>query len=268
MNVHPVIRREYSIDMVPTREILGVDVAPLSTPMACAELEARIDQKRFTRIAFLNAHVSNLAAMKPAFRETLRDFMVFADGVGVDIASRMLHGETFPDNLNGTDFVPSLLAFLKRPVKVALLGSRRESVEGAAERFAEIAPFHRYIVVSDGYFDAAKEQAILETLEAERPDILLIAMGVPKQEEWIARNLSGRHCTLAFGVGALFDLTTGVIPRAPLWVRRARSEWVWRLMREPRRLFRRYVIGNPMFLARLGVALLFGARSKRVSAGA
>ena len=96
-----------------------------------------------------------------------------------------------------------------------------------------------------------EEPLILERIEALRPDILLVAMGVPRQEFWIAKNITPRHCTLPMAVGALLDFLSGTVPRAPAWMRRLRLEWVFRLIIEPGRLWRRYILGNPVFLARV-----------------
>ena len=76
-------------------------------------------------------------------------------------------------------------------------------------------------------------------------------MGVPRQEFWIAKNITPRHCTLPMAVGALLDFLSGTVPRAPAWMRRLRLEWVVRLIIEPGRLWRRYILGNPAFLARV-----------------
>ena len=76
-------------------------------------------------------------------------------------------------------------------------------------------------------------------------------MGVPRQEFWIAKNITPRHCTMPIAVGALLDFLSGAVPRAPAWMRRLRLEWVFRLIIEPGRLWRRYILGNPVFLARV-----------------
>ena len=102
-----------------------------------------------------------------------------------------------------------------------------------------------------GYFTAEQEPGIIARLEELRPDILLVAMGVPRQELWIDRNLSAAHCTMPIAVGALLDFLSGAVPRAPLWVRRARMEWIYRMWIEPGRLWRRYIVGNPVFLVRV-----------------
>lgn len=233
------------------RSILGVDVMPMTQAQATAFLAQRIRARRFTKIAFLNAHVSNLAAADDGFRETLADFVVFPDGIGVDIASSVLHGRPFPANLNGTDFVPAFLASQAATLRIALVGASRHNVELAATHLRAFAPQHDIVMIQDGFFGDAEKPGVLARLEALRPDILLVAMGVPRQERWIAENLSERHCTLALGVGALLDFMSGSIPRAPLQMRRLGLEWLFRLSVEPMRLWRRYIVGNPLFLMRV-----------------
>jgi exopolysaccharide biosynthesis WecB/TagA/CpsF family protein len=76
-------------------------------------------------------------------------------------------------------------------------------------------------------------------------------MGVPRQELWIARNITPDHCTMPMAVGALLDFVSGAVPRAPKWMRQLRLEWVFRLIVEPSRLWQRYILGNPVFLARV-----------------
>ena len=260
MNVHHA--RGFA-PAVPTLDILGVQVADLRWADALRTLAAQLEERRFLPVGFLNAHNANVACADPEFAAALAGFLVLPDGVGVDIAARVLHGRPFPDNLNGTDFVPALVQSVKRPLTIALLGATRENAGGAAEKLAELAPWHRYDVIHDGFFAPEQEPAILARIEAARPDILLVAMGVPRQEFWISRRLSGNHCTMPIAVGALLDFLSGAVPRAPAWVRRLRLEWVYRLWIEPGRRWRRYVGGNPVFLARVFRSRLFGARNAR-----
>lgn len=248
------------------RDILGVSVAIMSMEEALSLLERRIVLRQFLPLAFLNANNANLAGKDPALVKAFGRFLVLADGVGVDIASLALHGAMFPANLNGTDLVPRLLRRIERPLKVALIGARREVVETARGAFQEMCPQHEVSVIADGYFRADDEALILSRLESERPDVLLVAMGVPRQELWIADKIRPEHCTVPIAVGALFDIFTGAVPRAPQWMLRLRIEWIYRLWREPKRLWRRYVIGNPVFLASIIKARLNGGSSARGSA--
>lgn len=242
------------------RDILGVKVAVLDKSRAISLIEARLKSGAFTRLAFLNAHCSNVAWRDSDYRAALSSFLVLADGVGVDLASRALHGEEFPENLNGTDFVPEMLASIGMPLKVGLLGSTRENVARSAEAFRRLAPQHEFAVVSDGYFSEADIGAILERIKTMKLDVLLVAMGVPLQEVFIAGQVNEGHVRVAAGVGALFDFMSGAVPRAPEWVRHWRLEWLFRLMQEPRRLWRRYIIGNPLFMTRVFLRKLFAPR--------
>lgn len=233
------------------RDILGVRVAVLDRMAAIRLIEARLIAGPFTRLAFLNAHCSNVAWRDGAYRAALGDFLVLADGVGVDLASQVLHGAAFPDNLNGTDFIPDLLRAIATPLRVGLLGARRDHVDAAAAALAHMAPQHDILVVADGYFTDADIPAIRDRIRSLRLDLLLVGMGVPRQELFIAGEVHDGHVRVAAGVGALFDFLSGVMPRAPDWMRRFRLEWLFRLWREPGRLWRRYLVGNPLFLARV-----------------
>ena len=235
----------------PHWSVLGLPVASVGWNDAIALLLDLVGERRFTKVTFLNAHNANIACADRIFAEAVKDFLILPDGVGVDIAARILYGAPFPANLNGTDFVPALLQASTRPLSVALLGAAPTVAERAAVRLSEIAPQHRVEVVDDGYFSPEEEAGIVARLAELRPDILLVAMGVPRQELWIARNIDARHCTMPIAVGALLDFLSGTVPRAPLWLRRLRLEWAFRLAFEPQRLWRRYVVGNPLFLWRV-----------------
>ncbi|MFD1981685.1 WecB/TagA/CpsF family glycosyltransferase [Mesorhizobium newzealandense] len=233
------------------RTILGIPVLAIRWDEAMALLTRLTRERRFTKVTFLNAHNANMACTDPVFAEALDDFLILPDGIGVDLAAKVLYGSPFPDNLNGTDFVPAFLQASTRPLTVALLGATRVNAEAASKKLAAIAVQHRFVVIHDGFFSAAQEPEIVERIATLRPDVLLVAMGVPRQELWIARHIDARHCTLPIAVGALLDFLSGAVPRAPVWMRQLRLEWLFRLAVEPGRLWRRYVVGNPLFLLRV-----------------
>jgi exopolysaccharide biosynthesis WecB/TagA/CpsF family protein len=236
---------------MPARDILGVRVCDIARTDALEFVHGCVAARTWAPVTFLNAHNANIAFENGRFRETLDEFTVLSDGIGVDLASRLLYGAPFRDNLNGTDFVPDLLTSAPLPIKVGLFGARPGVADKAVDCFRQIDGRHDFRVVGHGYLGLGDDERVLETLAAWRPDILLVALGVPKQEFWIAENLDRRHCSVPIGVGALFDLTTGTVPRAPAWIRTLRGEWLYRLSREPGRLWRRYLIGNPLFIARV-----------------
>ena len=247
MNPHP----RPPLRAFPVYDILGIPVVRLEWEEALSTMRRMIRDRAFIRISFLNAHNANVAWSDAEFADALKRFLVLPDGVGVDIAARLLYGTAFTANLNGTDFIPALLKSTEEPLPGALLAPNHPTAAGAAAAFATIAPQHRYAVIHDGYFSTEDEPAILTEIAALRPDVLLVAMGVPRQEFWIDHHITSNHCTLPFAVGALLDFMSGAVPRAPYWIRRLRLEWLFRLALEPARLWRRYVVGNPLFLARV-----------------
>ena len=200
-----------------------------------------------TAISFVNAHNMLVMLRDESYREVLERTLVLPDGVGLDIASRVAHGEPFPANLNGTDFVPALLTFMERPKRIGLVGGRRAIVEKAAEKMRRHAPWHEFIVISDGFFDAARSDAVTREISRQKIDVLIVGMGTPLQEKWVAENVGPQHARLVLTVGALFDFFSGSVPRAPALVRALRTEWMFRLVLEPSRLWRRYVLGVPLF---------------------
>lgn len=233
------------------RDVGGVQIAVMERDEAIAAVTGAIAAGGHIKLAFCNANLVNEAARDPSLRRSLSTFLVLADGIGVDIGSRLLYGRSFPANLNGTDFIPALLASRQRPLRVALLGGRPGVADRAAAELAQRYPAHRFDVVSHGYYAPAEEAQLLDRLRAERPDLLLVAMGNPAQERFIAEKLRPEHCAVAAGIGALFDFLASEVARAPALLRSMRLEWLYRLGLEPRRLWRRYVLGNPAFLLRV-----------------
>ncbi len=233
------------------RDILGVAVTSAPMDEMIDHLNARRAAGERIKLAFLNAHASNLAAGDAAFRAALDGFTILNDGVGVDIASRRLHGARFPANLNGTDFVPAYLKRTETPLRLYLLGGREGVADEAAAQIARIAPHHTVVGVRNGYFSSDETTAVVAGVAATKPDILLVALGNPAQELFIERHFEALGAGMAVGVGALLDFLSGRVTRAPAFFRAARIEWVWRLGREPGRLWRRYLLGNSQFLWRV-----------------
>jgi alpha-1,3-mannosyltransferase len=162
--------------------------------------------------------------------------------------------------LNGTDFTPTYFKHTKNNYRIFFLGGSSGVAERAASRLIEICGRHKIAGCQNGYSRAGDNMAIVAKILASEADVLLVAMGNPAQEMWLADNLETTGCRLGFGVGALFDFLSEEVPRAPSWVRSARLEWFYRLVREPGRLWRRYVLGNPIFLLRVFGQWWSGAR--------
>jgi N-acetylglucosaminyldiphosphoundecaprenol N-acetyl-beta-D-mannosaminyltransferase len=173
--------------------------------------------------------------------------LVTADGMSVVWAARLL-GRPLKERVTGIDLFERLVEHAAtRGLSVYFLGAREESVRGVVERFTSRHTSLRVAGYRNGYFDAAESEQVAEAIRESRADMLFVAMGSPAQEEWIAANLERAAVGFAMGVGGSFDHLSGRAARAPGWMQRAGLEWLHRLLREPRRLWRRYLIGNTLF---------------------
>ena len=199
-------------------------------------------------VAFCDYHTAEIALRDRVYREALDRFCVVNDGIGLEIAVRILERRGFPENLNGTDFVPALFADLPKGSRIYLLGAAPGVAEEAGRRFVERFPHIELAGARHGYFRPEEEGDVVRGIAAARADILLVALGNPGQELFIARHFDALGAKAMFGVGALFDFAAERVARAPAWMRKARLEWAFRVAQEPGRLLRRYTIETAAFL--------------------
>ncbi len=248
--------------MLEAVDILGVSVVSGPTNLVVEHLDERINKGEVTRVAFLNTNLANQAEIDIELKASLKEnFLVLNDGLGIDFARFLLYGKKFDNNLNGTDFTSAFLSGSAINLRIFLLGAREDVVRKAAATIHDNWPRHTVVGLQHGYFNNIYDQYVKDLITELDPDLTLVAMGNPKQEHWIASHVP-TCCPAAFGVGAWFDFVTETMPRAPLWVRRLRGEWMFRLICEPRRMARRYLLGNVVFLwrvvrAKLTVNILF-----------
>ncbi|MEL6217318.1 MAG: WecB/TagA/CpsF family glycosyltransferase [Pseudomonadota bacterium] len=231
-----------------TIDLFGLDILDADTRTA---LNSLLSAPKRISVAFVNAHCVNMAARDGAYAAALSsaDYLL-PDGSGLQLAAKMT-GRHFRENLNGTDlFVPLCRAAAERGLSVYLLGAGACVAEAAASKAVSLAPGLQIAGTADGYFTPDQEDAVIDRINKSGADILLVALGVPRQDRWISEHRARLEPRIAIGVGAQFDFWSDRIQRAPAAMRRAGCEWVWRLMLEPRRMFMRYVVGNPLFVAR------------------
>ncbi len=208
-------------------------------------------------LAFINAHAMNSAAEDSRFHEALASAdVVLRDGIGMALLMVLLNQRPGL-NLNGTDLIPRLLR-RHDGERIALFGTQQPWLARAAQAVTrDLAPKAKCIT-AHGFLPV---QDYVHMAQAHEPSLIVLGMGMPRQEEVaqvLRANLS-RPCLIVCG-GAILDFLGGRTARAPRLLRRLGLEWAWRLAYEPRRLFRRYVLGNPLFIAR---ALQMAARSMR-----
>lgn len=198
-----------------------------------------------TVLGFVNAHAMNLVVRDGAYCQALSAAdVLLRDGSGMAILYRRLGLEPGL-NMNGTDFIPRLMAAY-RGRKVAFWGTRQPYLNQAVQHCeAELGVVP--VSVHDGF---ASVETYLQLAREQQPELIVLGMGMPKQEA-VAAELAaiGAPCLIVCG-GAILDFLGGKVSRAPEWLRRLGGEWLYRLLREPKRLFMRYVVGNPLFLLR------------------
>lgn len=235
-------------DRFPTRRILGVDVIAATGADVIAYLLARLADRKKTNVAFANANLLTHAARRPEVAQALNHMVVLNDGIAIDLASRALYRSRFPENLNGTDFMPQLLDALPDGTRIFLYGAQPHVVAA----FAEQLTAERRLEVCgwcDGY---THSPSLPETINTARADVVLVALGNPRQELWAAATRDAVSASLVLCVGAFFDFATGQVPRAPTFMRKLRLEWLFRLAIEPRRLWRRYTSEAARFFYLVG----------------
>jgi N-acetylglucosaminyldiphosphoundecaprenol N-acetyl-beta-D-mannosaminyltransferase len=239
------------ISMERSVEVLGVHINNLTMPETLRSIDfALSEDSQPVQIAFVNADCLNRATKNAEYREALETAsLVLADGIGIRIAGSLL-SRPIRHNVNGTDLFPLLCDKLNATSsRLFLLGARTAVITELCNRIRERYPHIVICGFHDGYFE--DEKALVQQIAHAAPDVLLVALGAPLQETFIARNKHRLGAKICIGVGGLFDFYSGRIPRAPQWLRDAGLEWTFRLYQEPGRMWRRYLLGNIIFLARV-----------------
>lgn len=207
------------------------------------------------RLLFLNAHAVTTAAENVAFRQALLDCdLLLRDGIGLELAFKLL-GCQPTENLNGTDLIPKVLERFKTR-KIAVWGSSEEALDKLRQRlvgegFGNLAPMHH------GFHE---DVFYVEEFEKERPDVVVLCMGMPRQE-LLGQKLAlpGHDCLVVCG-GGWANFHSGHVTRAPKGLRRLKLEWLHRLAVEPRRVGRRYTVGVVSFFVTVYRARSAGRR--------
>ncbi|MFO7924689.1 MAG: WecB/TagA/CpsF family glycosyltransferase [Bacteroidales bacterium] len=220
---------------------------------------------RVSTLFFLNAHCFNVAQKEAVYRKAINESdLLLNDGIGISIACRMA-GIKPVENLNGTDLIPVILSLAAREkVKIFLLGGKDGVAEKAAVKIKEKIPGIEIAGTESGYFSGNRGKEVINRINDSRADLLLLGMGVPKQELWAVRNKPLlKNVKLIIAGGAILDFISGQIKRAPLWVRRNNLEWLYRLYLEPGRLWKRYTAGNILFFYHLVKLKFFPGNEKK-----
>jgi N-acetylglucosaminyldiphosphoundecaprenol N-acetyl-beta-D-mannosaminyltransferase len=235
--------------------LLGVKIDALTLDELLAEITRCVMTGRQVTVLNVNIHAMNIAYSDPPFRDFLNQSQItFCDGVGVKWAAR-LTGQHLEDRFTPPDFVDRICAAaIRQRWKAFFLGAKPGVAQRAAQKLMSQFPGLE-IQTHHGYFDKTKDcqenRPVVAMINDFQPQVLILGFGMPLQEKWILENMDSMRVNIVIPAGALFDYLAGEVPRAPRWMTDNGFEWLGRLLIEPRRLWRRYIFGNPLFFWRV-----------------
>lgn len=199
---------------------------------------------------YINAHCANIAHRDPEYLRILNQAsIVYAGGQGIVWAAKLLN-LPIKQRINIIDFLEPLVFRLKENnLSLYLLGGESGYIQKASSALESMGL--KILGARSGFFDAKEESQIIEEINVLRPNILMVGMGVPKQEKWIDQHLQALNVNLCWGVGGFFKIASGLIKRTPRWISSSGLEWVYLSICEPKRFFARYLISHPQFILRV-----------------
>ena len=228
-------------------EILGVKVDAVTMAQAVELVINLIAEKKSSLVATANAEMLLRATHDDELKSILNAAsLVVPDGAGTVWAARHL-GHEMPERVAGFDLVQELMKISPaHGIKFFLFGSAPGIADKAKLKAEKLYPGIKIVGTRNGYFTADDEPEIISQIKTSRADVLLAALGVPKQEKWLAKFRGELQIPVSIGVGGTFDVMAGAVKRAPLWMQHARLEWLFRAMLQPSRAGR--LIALPKFV--------------------
>jgi N-acetylglucosaminyldiphosphoundecaprenol N-acetyl-beta-D-mannosaminyltransferase len=230
-------------------DVLGVPVVPATMRDAVEWVDHAVSNRERLHVGVVNAaKIVNMRRSPELRDDVLASDVVLADGMSVVWASRLL-GPPLPERVTGIDLMHRILERgQSRGYRVYFLGATPEVVEEGAARVGRLYPGIEIVGRQHGYFTEEEEEDVASTIAAARPDVLFVAMTSPRKERFLSR-WSGRiGVPVCHGVGGSLDVLAGRVERAPERWQRLGLEWLYRVKQEPRRLWRRYLVTNSIFV--------------------
>jgi len=250
--VEPIVLR-------PRLDLFGVLIDQIDRATASARISRFLEVGVPRQIVTVNLDFLYLAEQNAEFRATINEAdMAVPDGMPLVWLSRVI-GVPLAGRITGVELVnESCLLAVRKGVGVFFLGGTPEVASAAAARVRDLYPglvVHQY-APPFGPISPDEDERIVEKILRARPGFLFVALGAPRQDLWIRAHRERLGVPIAMGVGCVLDLLAGVASRAPTWMQSAGLEWTYRLIREPRRLWRRYLVNDLPLLGRLAVMAL------------
>ncbi len=240
-----------------TSDVLGIPVDRIGMQEAVDKLKSWLDENKLHTLYTPNAEILMAAQRDAELKDILcKADLLAADGAGVVLAAKIL-GRPVPEKVSGIDLVRrSFIDLASQQPSYFFFGSKPGVAEAAAKKIAGDFPGTRIAGCRSGYFKETDEDDIIKQINESGADILLVALGAPKQEKWISRNKDKLKVKICAGVGGTLDVFAGKVQLAPEFMRRNGFEWLFRLYKEPRRAKR--MLDLPRFIIRVLFARLLG----------
>ena len=229
--------------------ILGADIDVLDVKDTIDLVQQYVIRKEPLHLVGVNADKLNEMAKNEDLRRIVNNCgIINADGASVILASKFLKKE-LPERVAGIDLMQDLIALSEHcGYRVYLLGAKQEVVEKTAEVLQTNHPKLNIVGTHNGYFKKEEWPMISEELKCAQPDFVFVGITSPLKEYLVEFLQQDGHRCVFMGVGGSFDVISGNISRAPKWIQKINMEWFYRMLQEPKRLFKRYFVGNTKFI--------------------
>ena len=229
--------------------ILNTYVNAISMDETIEEVEKIIKAGKPTQHVVINALKVNLMREDPKLREIVNACpLINADGASIVWAAKKL-GIPLKERVAGIDLFENLVKVAaEKGYKIYLFGAKEEVVTKVKKIFEKKYPNLQIVGYRNGYFTEADEPQIVADMAASEADMMFVAFSSPKKEFWVNKYINRLNIPFVMGVGGSFDVVAGVTNRAPIWMQKGGLEWFYRFIQEPRRLWKRYMVGNREFI--------------------
>lgn len=230
-------------------KILGIDIDVLTVKETIDEVEKYIINKKPLHLMGVNADKINLCQTNQRLKDIVNNCdIINADGASVVLASKYLK-RTLPERVAGIDLMMDLVALSEeKGYSIYLLGAKEEIVHKTADVIKNKHPKIDIVGVRNGYFSDDEWDNIQKDIDEKNPDIVFVGITSPKKEYLVDYFQKNGSIPVYMGVGGSFDVISGTLKRAPLWMQKCNLEWLFRVSQEPKRLFKRYFVGNGKFI--------------------
>ncbi|MGE5329833.1 MAG: WecB/TagA/CpsF family glycosyltransferase [Deltaproteobacteria bacterium] len=249
-------------------KIMGSYIDALNMEESLKRIKEIILERKPVQHVVVNAAKIVMMNSNPKLRDIVNSCgMINADGQPVVWASKIL-GKPLPERVAGADLMLRIIKMAyKNDFSIYFFGARQEVVENVVEKFREQYPGLKVAGFRNGYFKPEENQKIIDNIRDSNADILFLGFSSPMKEYWLSENLEELKVPFCMGVGGAFDVAAGVTKRAPVWMQKNGLEWLYRFIQEPKRMWKRYLVGNTKFILLLFKKLIIRDENENIAVG-